>query len=65
MVDKAPMKSGNVYARDAHSRVVGRQPDYTMILAWNLADEIMRRQEAYRRRNGKFIIPIPEPRIVN
>ncbi len=68
-VDKSPLKVG-LYTPGSHipvlpaSELLARQPDYCLILAWNFADEIRRQQAEYARRGGKFILPIPTPRVV-
>ena len=40
------------------------QPDVTVILSWNFADEIVRQQPEYVQRGGRFAVPIPGPRYI-
>jgi hypothetical protein len=64
IADRSPLKQGR-YTPGAHipvvspDRLLADQPDYVLLLAWNFADEIMAQQAEYRRRGGKFIVPVP------
>jgi hypothetical protein len=39
-------------------------PTHLLLLAWNLADEIVSEQQAYADAGGRFVVPVPTPRIL-
>jgi len=69
IADKSPLKQGR-YCPGVHipvvppAKLLADQPDYVVLLAWNFVDEILSQQEEYRRRGGKFIVPVPDVKIL-
>lgn len=70
IVDRNSLKHG-LYTPGMHIPVFGVEklledrPDYLLLLAWNFAEEIIRQQDVYRKLGGRFILPIPETKILN
>lgn len=69
VVDRSTYKQGHYMPGvrlpiSAPARLLEEMPSYVLLLTWNFADEILSQQEEYRRRGGKFIIPIPEIRVI-
>jgi SAM-dependent methyltransferase len=44
--------------------LVEHQPSHTLLLAWNVADEVVRQQAGYLAAGGHFLVPVPEARVL-
>ncbi len=69
VVDKSPYKQNRfmpgvripIYGPE---RIFETQPDYVLILPWNLKDEISAEMARVREWGGRFVVPIPEVKVL-
>jgi len=71
VVDDAPAKQG-FYTPGTHVPIrswdyvkEAKFPDYAVLFAWAFTDEVIKKRQDYLQQGGKFIIPLPEVRIVS
>jgi SAM-dependent methyltransferase len=68
-VDRSPHKQGRLIPGvrlpiRPPEDLLKEMPDVTLLLPWNLVDEIVAQQSEYLRRGGAFLVPVPAPRVV-
>ena len=69
-VDRSPHKQGKLLP-GSRLRILNpdtvreTQPDYILILPWNLEAEICEQMSFVREWGGRFVVPIPEVRVVS
>jgi SAM-dependent methyltransferase len=69
IVDRSPYKHGyftpgNAIPIHPVERLETSPVDALFLLAWNFADEVIRQQQGFARRGGRFAVPVPHPRFV-
>jgi SAM-dependent methyltransferase len=69
-VDISPYKHGNLLPGTRipihpPERILETRPDYVLIMAWNIKDEIMRNMAAVRDWGGKFVVPLPRVAVLD
>jgi SAM-dependent methyltransferase len=70
-IEKTPSKFGK-FTPGMHIPIVSDEvvkkegpPDFYLLLVWNYLNKILKREKEYLTRGGKFIVPIPNPRIIS
>ena len=68
-VDRNPYKQGKLLPGThipihAPEKIDEMRPDYLLILPWNFKDEIMRQMARIREWGGRFVVPIPEVKVL-
>ena len=71
VVDDAPAKHGfftpgtHVPIKPWEFTAESEFPDYIVLFAWAFTDEVIKKRQDYLKKGGKFIIPLPEVKIVS
>jgi hypothetical protein len=60
----APTNLKHLAVRDPAALAVEPRIDYCVILPWRFADQIIAKNQKYMESGGRFIVPVPEVRIV-
>tara|TARA_B100001248_G_C27201847_1_gene371666 strand:- start:119 stop:697 length:579 start_codon:yes stop_codon:yes gene_type:complete len=67
--DRSPEKWGK-YTVGSGIKIISEQeardlnPDYFLVLPWSFLDNFIERENEWRKKGGKFIVPFPELRIL-
>lgn len=69
IVDDSKYKQG-LYTPGTHilvvpfDKIAKSKPDYILLLAWNFAKPLMKKLSDFKKSGGRFIIPVPEAKII-
>jgi hypothetical protein len=69
VVDRNPKKQGRRLPGSGleirpPGDLLAEMPEDVLLLAWNVADEVIDQQAEYRRGGGTFIVPLPELQVL-
>ena len=70
LVDDNPTKQG-LFSPGLHLEVLTsaslqeRKPDYVVVLAWRYAEQILKHNKNYVTEGGRFLLPVPEFKIIH
>jgi SAM-dependent methyltransferase len=69
VVDRSPHKQGRLLPGTGlpihpPERVAESRPDYLLLLAWNLRDEIMEQMASVKSFGCRFVVPVPEVEVI-
>ncbi len=70
VIDDAPQK-WDAYTPGTHQKIIdnsilssSKNPDYCVLFAWPFTNEVVKRNEIFIKKGGKFITPLPHVKII-
>jgi len=69
VLDTTPLKHGlltpgmHIPVKPAKSRLDNTSKQIALLLAWNYKKEILEKENEFRKKGGKFLVPIPSPKL--
>ena len=70
IIDTTPLKQGkltpgtHIPVFSPEKMVNKGKNDVALLLAWNYESEILEKEKMFRKQGGKFLVPVPEPRLL-
>lgn len=69
VTDESPTRQGK-FIPGMHIPIISpvnikkTKPDFALMLAWSYMDEILSKEQEFMKRGGKFLVPLPSPKII-
>ena len=64
LLNKVCLHLVRIFLFFSDDKILKSKPDYALLLAWNFSKEIIKNNIKYLKKGGKFIIPLPNVKII-
>jgi len=58
------LTAGSLIPIISEEQARGQKPDYFLLLPWHFLTEFLQRESEFLKSGGKFIVPLPQPKVI-